>query len=329
MRYQQRTIHLIDTPGFSDTKRTESEILEEIAYWLTTAYDNGVMVSGLVFLHRITDPRLQGSSLRALTLFKKICGTENYKGVVLATTRWDELIPSERFMASSRQKELCDNDQFWGDIRRGGGQAIALSAARIDALKILKHFIRKDERYTLAIQEEMIDEGKRLHETAAGQFAYKLLTKDQEQHLYEYFDKVKIDLQDQISTGSEDMKSRDEWRIEYENAVHTREQDMSRLQLGARELQEKWNERLQDGLESIVQNSDWEHTSSQGAAIQNAAQDSSSIKESQDVLFHKQSILVTRKTKIPGTSSRLTAVSWVGAGLAGAQLVAALACTVM
>ena len=41
------TIHLVDTPGFDDDKRKDSDILKEIAAWLTYSYEQKVRLSGM------------------------------------------------------------------------------------------------------------------------------------------------------------------------------------------------------------------------------------------------------------------------------------------
>jgi len=43
---------------------------------------NGLMY----YLQRISDPRFSGRSVRNLRMFKGLCGSENYKNVVVLTT---------------------------------------------------------------------------------------------------------------------------------------------------------------------------------------------------------------------------------------------------
>ncbi len=44
--HNNRTIHLIDTPGFDDTHRSDSEVLRDLAFYLTSSYDNGFRLTG-------------------------------------------------------------------------------------------------------------------------------------------------------------------------------------------------------------------------------------------------------------------------------------------
>ncbi|KAF1357942.1 hypothetical protein EJ07DRAFT_20705, partial [Lizonia empirigonia] len=91
MRILDRTIHLIDTPGFDDSVRSDEDTLQELAYWLVKAYERSILLSGIVLLHRITDTRLYGSAQRALDTIKVICGQEAFCGTVVATTMWDQV----------------------------------------------------------------------------------------------------------------------------------------------------------------------------------------------------------------------------------------------
>lgn len=62
---------LVDIPGFDDSGRTDSKILTEIACLLAAQYEVGVSLKGVIYLHRITDVRYQGSSLKALNILRK------------------------------------------------------------------------------------------------------------------------------------------------------------------------------------------------------------------------------------------------------------------
>jgi hypothetical protein len=55
-----QTVYLIDTPGFDDTNRSDTEVLKEIARWLVASYKGKILLNGIIYLHRITDIRMQG-----------------------------------------------------------------------------------------------------------------------------------------------------------------------------------------------------------------------------------------------------------------------------
>ena len=70
-------IHLIDTPGFDDTNYSDADTLKTCANYLGASYANGVRLTGIVYLHRISDSRLGRSSLRTLQMFRKLSGTKS------------------------------------------------------------------------------------------------------------------------------------------------------------------------------------------------------------------------------------------------------------
>ena len=80
--------YLIDTPGFDDTHKTDTQVLREITNWLSTAYTADLKLTGIIYLHRILDVKMGGSAMKNLRMFKKLRGDDSLGSVVLATTFW-------------------------------------------------------------------------------------------------------------------------------------------------------------------------------------------------------------------------------------------------
>ena len=83
-------VHLIDTPGFDDTHKSDTDILKDLASWLAQSYQRDERLSGVLFLHSISAVRLTGGAKRNFAMFKKLCGQVCFPSVVLATTHWNE-----------------------------------------------------------------------------------------------------------------------------------------------------------------------------------------------------------------------------------------------
>lgn len=113
------TVYLIDTPGFDDTHRSDDEVLREIATWLTDSYTADVRLSGIIYLHRISDAKMQGSALKNLFMFKKLCGPNALKSVILATTMWDMVTET---IGQAREEELASNQDYWGGMIKHGSR---------------------------------------------------------------------------------------------------------------------------------------------------------------------------------------------------------------
>ncbi|KAK7186747.1 hypothetical protein PSPO01_07281, partial [Paraphaeosphaeria sporulosa] len=73
-----KTVHLIDTPSFDDNHKDDVTVIQELAFWLLQAYNNGLRPNRLVFMRRTTDNHVQGSTLRALEVFKAMSGAHCY-----------------------------------------------------------------------------------------------------------------------------------------------------------------------------------------------------------------------------------------------------------
>jgi hypothetical protein len=101
-------VHLIDTPGFDDTNRGDADVLKDIATWLSSTYQKQKLLNGILYLHRIIDPKMAGSAKRNLLTFSELCGSDCFRHVVLTTTIWS-LVHAK--LGEAREKELIDI--FW------------------------------------------------------------------------------------------------------------------------------------------------------------------------------------------------------------------------
>ena len=88
---KQYNVYLVDTPGFDDTEMSDTDVLYKFVEWLQLQAQNKLKLSGLIYLHRITDNRMPGSATRNLSMMLKLVGEENLKNVVLVTSRWEKV----------------------------------------------------------------------------------------------------------------------------------------------------------------------------------------------------------------------------------------------
>ena len=158
---------LIDTPGFDDSGRTDSSILTEISRLLSVQYELGVCLKGVIYLHRITDLRYAGSSVRTLEIFKKICRETALKNVLLVSTRWNEL---DEAVGAAREKRL--RDDFWAFMLSNGSTMARFHGDRDSAIGIASQLISR-QSIILELQRELVEEGKTLERTLAGAFVYE------------------------------------------------------------------------------------------------------------------------------------------------------------
>ncbi|KAF2127836.1 hypothetical protein P153DRAFT_344245 [Dothidotthia symphoricarpi CBS 119687] len=157
-------IAVVDTPGFDDTSRSDAEILEGIVEFLCAQYELGIPLKGIIYMHRITDVRMSGSAQRYFDIFRRVCGEQNLSNVVLLTTMWSEL--KDEGKGLQREREL--RRDFWNDMESRGSTIRRFDGSRSMAEAFVCRLMRKQD-IVLDIQEELVDQGKRLGDTKAGQ----------------------------------------------------------------------------------------------------------------------------------------------------------------
>lgn len=160
----RREVALVDTPGFDDTKRSDAEILEQIVMFLCAQYELGIPLKGIIYMHRITDNKMSGSAQRYFEMFMRLCGERNLENVVLLTTMWSELKDAGKGM--EREREL--RRDFWATMERRGSTIRQFDGSRSMAEAFVCRLMRKED-IVLDIQEELVNQGKRLDQTKAGQ----------------------------------------------------------------------------------------------------------------------------------------------------------------
>lgn len=155
---------VIDTPGFDEAKRTDSEILTEIARLLSAQYRLGVELKGIIYIHRITDIRYTGAAAKTFEIFKKICGDKPLKNVMFVTSRWADDMEE---LGSQREGELKEN--FWAYMLDKGSNMSRFYGDHDSAVMLISQLLIK-ESVVLELQHDLIDKGKKLNETAAGTY---------------------------------------------------------------------------------------------------------------------------------------------------------------
>jgi len=104
-----------------------------------------------------------GTALRNNRMFRKLCGEDAFKNVVLVTTFWEGIDPS---VGEQREKELCENRDFWGGMLEKGARIVRLQTDRRSGLELIEQ-ISASEKITLDAQDEMVNQGKDAKDTEA------------------------------------------------------------------------------------------------------------------------------------------------------------------
>ncbi|KAL1797156.1 hypothetical protein ACET3X_003762 [Alternaria dauci] len=240
-------IYLVDTPGFDDTYRTDSEILREVALWLNKAHSEKLRLTGIIFLQRISDVRVGGSGIKNIKMFQKLCGDGPLASVVLATTMWDMAAEDA---AIQREKELKEQPQLWKRMIDHGSRVFRHDKKEVSALKIIKYLMRRKRLVTLDIQREMVDERRELIDTGAG----NALASQMETLIKHYEKKMKELEQDYREARKEDRELLEEQRREHQENLEKQRKEMENLHVNRLQLIEEQNKRFEESQRLAKEN---------------------------------------------------------------------------
>ncbi|KAF4961107.1 hypothetical protein FSARC_10271 [Fusarium sarcochroum] len=242
------TVYLIDTPGFDDTGKTDSDVLNEIAMWLSDSYQHNICLHGIIYLHRISDVRMQGSAKKNLVTFKKLCGENALRKVILASTMWDKTPLDE---ATMREQELKDTPEFWGWMLEKGSSCHRYDNTADSARQIILSLANHEAPIATDLQKQIVDEGLTLDETSAGQELASEILKERER-----LDEVRQELEAQIKAAKE-QHDRDtqevlqEERDRYTDMIQKAEKNTENLKSTMENLIAKRDQRVAEMKEQI------------------------------------------------------------------------------
>ncbi|OBT70767.1 hypothetical protein VF21_10215 [Pseudogymnoascus sp. 05NY08] len=248
--HSTRRIHLIDTPGFDDTTRSDIKTLGILASYLGASYANG---DGWIKCTKYRD-------------VKELCGFTSYENVAIATTMWPQTSSDDPLGESShnmtalyqREVELLTDQRFWGEFaaketamfrhnksgrRDGEGETTS-------ARNIVSHLIAESDNNStlkvLRLQREIIDEKKTLDETAAGIAIAGDLYKARKEHEQQLLD-LETELKERLAMAD---ASHDEELQELKSEI---QMTMAKAQEETKALQKSMELELEELEDSVRQ----------------------------------------------------------------------------
>lgn len=78
-------------------------------------YCDGRKLAGIIYLHEISQTRMDGTASQNLRIFYKSCGKDAFKSLILVTTKWDGV---EGDMGRRREQQLSDT--YWKKLLSPG-----------------------------------------------------------------------------------------------------------------------------------------------------------------------------------------------------------------
>ncbi|KXN89095.1 Cell division control protein 7 [Leucoagaricus sp. SymC.cos] len=115
-RYPNRRVVFVEVPAF-DSERDEKSVEKKLKKWLKRFSSKRVRITGILYLHRITDTKLSDPPARHLALLKSLC--EGSVGgfpdrVMMVTTMWGVL--QSHATGLIREEEL---QKYWDTLPKG------------------------------------------------------------------------------------------------------------------------------------------------------------------------------------------------------------------
>ncbi|PPR04937.1 hypothetical protein CVT24_007317 [Panaeolus cyanescens] len=126
----QSSLYIVDTPGFSDTKISELEIVNKLEEWRK---QNGY-ISYVFYFCRITDTRLPGSGRRLMKIIRSLDVLPRCMTVV--TTMWDTICREEALKRAETRFGYLQ-DAIWKDRIDLGTGIVKFNNTQSSAVEVL------------------------------------------------------------------------------------------------------------------------------------------------------------------------------------------------
>ncbi|TDL17995.1 P-loop containing nucleoside triphosphate hydrolase protein [Rickenella mellea] len=159
-------VMLVDTPGFGDSSMSDSEVLRLIAKYLVTSHRTGTKLSGVVYMHRISDSKVEGGTRRNFRMFQNLCGSKNLRQVVIVTTWWDKV---EETLALQREHQLKESGTLFRPMLKDGATLMRHNQGYSSAKAVLDHLLSERASISLKLQTQLVEEKRALPVTDAGE----------------------------------------------------------------------------------------------------------------------------------------------------------------
>lgn len=128
------------------------------------SYGDGMKVAGIVYLHDICQSRMIGTSRMNLDMFRKLCGDDALKNVILGTTKWGDV---DRETGLRRAKHLAET--FWKEMVDHGSIITEVHATDESAWDVINLILHRDSVDCVLVQNEIVDHKMIIPQTTAGQ----------------------------------------------------------------------------------------------------------------------------------------------------------------
>ncbi|PPQ76794.1 hypothetical protein CVT24_011337 [Panaeolus cyanescens] len=115
LKRSNQQVIIVDTPGFLDTKLSESRIAKMITNKLTTLFpprSSPDAVVTILYFQPVTDVRIGGAKRKAFSLLKVFAKTYNSISICIVTTMWNTLYSPRQIEQANQRLELLKSEIY-------------------------------------------------------------------------------------------------------------------------------------------------------------------------------------------------------------------------
>ena len=152
---------------------------------------------------------MTGISRKNFGMFRKLCGDNALQNVVIVTNMWGQVDPE---LGNEREAELMGEDDFFKPVLDKGAQMERHENTTLSAKGIIR-LILDNNPLPLHIQEELVDEGKAILDTDAGEELNRELSAQIERHREE-MRQLREDMEQAIKDKDEETRGELEMEIQ-------------------------------------------------------------------------------------------------------------------
>ncbi|KAJ8517854.1 hypothetical protein ONZ45_g5023 [Pleurotus djamor] len=151
-----RQVLIIDTPAFNHDTLSIGDIETKVKKQLKKK--KTLHVTGILYLHRISDVRLNEDPIRHLRMFEELCGPQPARKIILATTMWQNISQVE---GNRREAELR---RHWQHFITQGSHVLNQNISHIPicVLDVERRGLTKFINTAIGKQKLKCEEGNRL-----------------------------------------------------------------------------------------------------------------------------------------------------------------------
>lgn len=135
----RQPVVLVDMPAFDETGENKND--EKISDYLKNMRKNKQNLVGVIYMHRITDVRINTTTKESFEALCRICGDRAMKHITIVTNLWGLI---QRDIGEAREKELRSVNNCYRPAIEKGANVLRHEGTAESARRILQKVLEKD-----------------------------------------------------------------------------------------------------------------------------------------------------------------------------------------